>query len=541
MSEDFMRRFPSAKIYVIDGRIIVVDYIKTTMITRDGANISLWQKTVDPYQPLHTTPLQRNFDIVIIGGGITGVSTALQLQKAGKSCLLLEANNLCFGTTGGTTAHLNTLLDSSYNDISSNFGKEKAKLVADSVKEAINLVRKNIADYNIDCGFEEKDAFLFAQNKNQDQELEKIAEATTEAGVDLEYTTRIPVPIAFTKAIKVSGQAKFIPTRYVYGLARAFELAGGIILEHCKTTGAKENGQVEVETNMGTFYCNALVYATHIPPTVNLLHLRCVPYRSYAIAVTLSDENYPGGLVYNMYDPYNYYRTEVVDGKKCLIGGGYDHKTAHSENEEQCFRKLEAHMRGNFKVQDVLYKWSSQFFEPADGLPYIGKLPGHQGNIFTATGFGGNGMVYSHVAALLLSNILLNHESPYMDLYNPNRIKPVAGFVNFISHNADVVKQFAGKWLPHEDLESLVSFPKGEGKVVNYNSTRIGLYKDDDGKLHAVNPICTHLNCEVKWNGAEKSWDCPCHGARYAVDGQVLTGPADKDLEKIEIKTLIEK
>jgi glycine/D-amino acid oxidase-like deaminating enzyme len=273
------------------------------MITRDGASVSLWQKTVDPYQPLHIGAPRRNFDIIVIGGGITGVTTVLRLQKAGKSCLMLEANTLCFGTTGGTTAHLNTLLDTPYNDISSNFGSENAKLVAGSVKEAIELVRANVAEYNIDCGFEEKEAFLFAQNKDQDKELERIAEASTEAGIVLEYSSQIPVPIAFTKAIKVSGQAKFIPTRYVYGLAHAFESAGGVILQNCRATGAKENGQVEVETNMGTFYCDALVYATHIPPTVNLLHLRCVPYRSDAMAVTLKDEKYPNGLVYNLYDP----------------------------------------------------------------------------------------------------------------------------------------------------------------------------------------------------------------------------------------------
>jgi glycine/D-amino acid oxidase-like deaminating enzyme/nitrite reductase/ring-hydroxylating ferredoxin subunit len=510
------------------------------MIQRDGDSLSLWQKTVDPYVPSHSNTTRRDFDVIVVGGGITGVSTALQLQKAGKSCLLLEAHTLCFGTTGGTTAHLNTLLDTSYSDISNNFGQENAKRVADSVKEAIGLIKQNIAEYGIDCGFEDKDAFLFAQNKQQDAELVKIAEAAKDAGIEVEYTDQVPVPIALTAAIKVSGQAKFIPTRYVYGIARAFEDAGGTILQNCAVTGAKENGQVEVETSMGTFSCRALLYATHIPPTVNLLHLRCVPYRSYAMAVTLSSENYPDGLVYNMYDPYNYYRTEVVDGQACLIGGGYDHKTAHSENEEQCFRKLEAHMRGNFKVKDVLCKWSSQYFEPADGLPYIGKLPGH-GNIFTATGFSGNGMVYSHVAAALLTNILLDRNSPYLDLYNPNRIKPVAGFVNFISHNADVVRQFAGKWFPHEDLDNLASLPKGEGKVVNFNNDKIGLYKDDEGILHAVNPICTHLNCEVKWNGAERSWDCPCHGARYSPDGKVLTGPADKDLEKIEIKTLVEK
>jgi glycine/D-amino acid oxidase-like deaminating enzyme/nitrite reductase/ring-hydroxylating ferredoxin subunit len=510
------------------------------MIPRDGNCKSLWQATGDEYQPKNK-PLSDHYDVIIAGGGITGVSTALLLQESGKKCLLLEANNLCFGTTGGTTAHLNTLLDTTYDSISSNFGKQTAKLVAQSVKDAIELIKHNIRQYQIDCGFEETDGFLFAQTREQEKELEIIKNSTIEAGVPAAYTNTIPVAIAFSKAIQIKGQAKFVPTQYVFGLAAAFENAGGIILQKCRVTGAEEKEVVTVETNIGVFNANALIYATHIPPAVNLLHLRCVPYRSYAMAITLSDEKYPEGLIYNMYDPYNYYRSQVINGRSYLIGGGYDHKTAHEENTEKCFLQLEAHLRGNFKVKDIVYKWSSQFFEPADGLPYIGKLPGHKGNIYTATGYGGNGMIYSSVAAILLRDMVTGKPNPYQDIFNPGRIKPVAGFVNFIRHNADVAKLFAGKWFPHEDLESLTGLSKGEGKVVNYKDEKMAVYKDPEGKLHAVSPICTHLKCEVKWNVAERSWDCPCHGARYSYDGKVITGPADRDLETIVIKSLVEK
>lgn len=511
------------------------------MIKRDGACISLWQDNVNPYISVNAHDPSTVYDVIIAGGGITGISTALLLQKAGKKCIVLEANSLCFGTTGGTTAHLNTLLDTPYTTIAQNFSKEKAKLVAQSVKEAIALIRENIQTYKVDCGFEETDAFLFAKDDDQENELEKIREATVEAGVDVIYTSQIPVPIVFKKALQVKGQAKFIPTKYVHALAAAFEKAGGIIVQQCRITGAEENETIETETTSGYFTGKALIYATHIPPTINLLHLRCIPYRSYAMAVTLKDDNYPEALAYDMDDPYHYYRSQEVNGQKYFIGGGYDHKTAHEENANHRFLELEAHMRKNFSVKEISYKWSSQYFEPADGLPYIGQLPGHPGKIYTATGYSGNGMVYSSVAAILLKKILLNEESPYLDLFNPNRIKPVAGFVNFIKHNADTARQFAGKWFPHEELNDLSNLAAGEGKVVDYNNHKIALYKDDDGQLHAVHPACTHLKCEVHWNNAEKSWDCPCHGARYSFNGNVLTGPADTDLEPISIRSLIEK
>ena len=215
------------------------------MIPRDGNCKSLWQDTAEAYQPVNI-PGSEQYDIIIVGGGITGVSTALLLQKAGKKCLLLEANSLCFGTTGGTTAHLNTLLDTTYDMISNNFGKENAKLVAQSVKEAIEFIKGNIREHRIVCGFEETDAFLFAQTKEQEKELAKIKESTIEAGVSADYTNKIPVAIAFSKAIQVKNQAKFIPTQYVQALAHAFEDAGGVIIQQCRVTGAEENEVINV-------------------------------------------------------------------------------------------------------------------------------------------------------------------------------------------------------------------------------------------------------------------------------------------------------
>ncbi len=511
------------------------------MINRDGANLSLWQDSIQPYRSGTKAGTRQLYDVVIVGGGITGVSTALLLQESGKKCLLLEAANLCFGTTGGTTAHLNTLLDVPYSDISKNFGKEAAKIVADATKDGIQLIRNHIKQYNIDCGFSDANGYLYAQDDKQEDELEKILKASKEAGITIDYCDDIPVPCPFTKAVRAFGQAKFHPIPYVYALAQAFEKAGGIIQQDCRVIGVEENGVLDVETTVDTYKTRNVVYATHIPPGVNLLHLRCVPWRSYAMAVTMAGNNYPVDLTYDMEDPYNYYRTQQVDGRSYFIAGGNDHKTAHEENTNNRFLQLESHLRKFFDIKEINYQWSSQFFESADGLPYIGHLPGHPNNIFVATGYGGNGMVFSSVAALVLQEMLAAGKDRYENIFNPNRVKPIAGFSTFISHNADVVKQFAGKWFSHEQLEELSNLAAGEGKVVEFENQRLAIYKTPEGVIHALNPICTHLKCEVKWNNTELTWDCPCHGTRYNYDGRVITGPADQDLEKIEIRELIEK
>jgi nitrite reductase/ring-hydroxylating ferredoxin subunit len=189
----------------------------------------------------------------------------------------------------------------------------------------------------------------------------------------------------------------------------------------------------------------------------------------------------------------------------------------------------------------VAYKWSSQYFEPADGLPYIGHLPGNDEHVYVATGYSGNGMIYGTVASRIIADIILKRENDYKDLFSPSRIKIVAGFSEFVSHNADVVKQLIGKWFSVEELEEVAALAPGEGKVVTFNDHLMALSKDDNGQLHAVSPACTHMKCSVAWNGSEKSWDCPCHGARYAANGKVLTGPATKNLTPINIGQMEEK
>jgi len=512
------------------------------MIARDGENVSLWQN-IHGYVPVPSSVNAGEYDVAIIGGGITGITTAWLLQKEGKKCIVLEGKSLCYGTTGGTTAHLNTLLDTPYTTIIKKFGEDNARLVAQSAAEAISFIKSNVEELSIDCGFEEVSAFLFSQDETQSKELDDIYEACQKAGLEVSFTSANPVPIPFDKIMEVKGQAKFHPTRYVQALASDFENAGGVILHGCRITRIAEGEnyvELESEYEIGLYRAQSVIYATHIPPGVNLLHLKCAPWRSYAMAVKLKDSQYPEGLIYDMYDPYHYYRTQVVDGQPYLIAGGEDHKTGHEENTELSFRSLESHIRKHFDVGSIDYKWSSQYFEPVDGLPYIGHLPGFNKRVYVATGYSGNGMIFSTVAAHILTDDILGRESLYKDLYSAERIKPVAAFADFVKNNADVVRQFVGKWFSTEELEELVELSPGEGKVVRYKDEVIALSKDSSGNLHAVSPTCTHMKCSVTWNESEQSWDCPCHGARYSPDGKVLTGPASKDLEPVELLKSVE-
>ncbi len=500
---------------------------------RDGANESLWQSDMPDFIPALCSDTDQVFDVIVVGGGVTGVTTALELQKAGQKVLIAEARSLCFGTTGGTTAHLNNFFDKSYAEIAKDFGKEGAQQMAKAAQDALALYKQNIISHQIDCEYHLGNGVLFANTQKEVDEIDQIFEATKEAGIPVERVESIPLNAPFVKAIAYPGQGQIHPVKYVYALAKVFESLGGVILESCRINQVESGEVLEVHSSQVVLKCRKLIYATHIPPGINLLHMRCAPYRTYVLGIELEGDSYPESPAYDMLDPYHYYRTHISGDKKWLIAGGEDHKTGHEENTETPFLRLEEFLRKIFKIKKVSFKWSSQYFEPADGLAYIGHLPAADKNIFVATGFGGNGMTYSHIAANYFKSLFTENKILYNEILSPTRIKPFAGFSAFVKENVDVIGSLVGDRFHIPSLDSLRAIPNDQGELVKFDHHSLAIYKDTKGQITSLRPVCTHLGCNVKWNQTEKSWDCPCHGARYDIQGDVLTGPSTKGLEKL--------
>lgn len=504
---------------------------------RDGYQRSLWQETASRVEPEQGVLPAVVVDVLVVGGGITGMSTGLALLKAGKSCVIAEARTVGFGTTGGTSAHINTILDLTYDRMISKFGEDQTRLVAQGALEALERIEQWARAYAPDCAWKEREAYMFAQDDKQADELRKIVEATEKVGLPVRWVDRVPFPRPCVKAACFSGQAQFHPLRYVLGLARAFSAEGGALVEQCRVLSVEEEEEVlKVTTDRGTVYARQLVYATHIPPGVNLLHFRNAPYRSYVLSARLAPGSKPPeALVYDMEDPYHYYRTEEVDGQLLLIAGGYDHKTGHEEDTGKPFRELEAHVRTLYDVQEVTHRWSSQYFEPTDGLPYIGKLPMADERIFVATGYNGNGMTLGTLASIVLCDLLAKGSSPYEEVFAPGRVSMVAGFTNFVKEAADVVGHLVTAPFPAQAMPELDELKNGEGKVVRHDGRSIAIHRNDEGALCAVDPACSHIKCTVAWNGAERTWDCPCHGSRFSPQGEVLNAPARRPLQVVEL------
>lgn len=501
---------------------------------RDGDLESPWQNGLPGIisaKPLKIT--ETVYDCLIVGGGITGLTTALLLQNAGKNVLLAEANTIGFGSTGGTSAHINNFADTTYAEAESAFGKEGANLFAKAIAEGHKLIKTNVNDYNIDCDYEVKTAVVYAEDDEQAEQLTSLVEGLASVRIPFAMIDSIPLSIPFKKAITVEGQSQFHPLKYLQGLQKAYLAAGGYLMENTRIVKVTTDNDVHVaESNQGIIRTKSLIYATHMPPNINALNLECAPYRSYVLGVKLKNDQYPDELVYDMEEPYHYFRSHIIDGEKLLIAGGNDHKTGHEDPEKQ-MDDLEKYVRKYFSVSSIKYKWSSQYYVPVDGLPYIGQMPLGSKGIYCATGFNGNGMMLGSVAAKILSDMVTTGESIYQKLFDPRRIKPVDSFKEFVTENMDVAYHLVADRFGIHETDSLKRIQPGTGKLVELEGKKIAAYRDEDGIIHALNPICTHIGCVVNWNPEEKSWDCPCHGARFGIDGKVLTGPATIDLANI--------
>lgn len=503
-------------------------------VQRDGNHISPWQENI----PSVNTETKYNpdtiYDCLVIGAGITGVTTALMIQKSDKSVLLADSHTAGFGTTGGTSAHINTFADTSYKQTEQSFGKESSRLFADSILEGMNIIKKNIETYGIDCDFDTKPAYVYAEDKDQLLKLEDLYGGTLEAGVNIAWSDKIPIPVPFKKAAILEGQAQFHPLKYLGGILKAYIEAGGLISENTAITKIETTEGIHTAQASGkSFRARKVIYATHIPPGINVFSFRCAPYRSYVIGVKLKSRSYPDALIYDMQEPYHYFRTHHIEGEPVLLVGGNDHKTGH-DGPAGSFEHLEKYVRKYFDVSSVKYKWSSQYYIPVDGLPYIGQMPFYADGIYCATGYNGNGMMLGSVSAKILTDAVLDIINPYANLFSPSRIKPIEGFTEFVKENADVAYRFLADRLSVQETDSLKTLKRGMGKILDFEGKKVAAYRDEEGKIHALSPVCTHAGCIVSWNKAEKSWDCPCHGARYDIDGTVLNSPAVNSLRKFD-------
>jgi glycine/D-amino acid oxidase-like deaminating enzyme/nitrite reductase/ring-hydroxylating ferredoxin subunit len=457
------------------------------------------------------------------------------LSKEGLKVALLEAGSVLNGTTGHTTAKLTAQHDSSYDELINHFGNEKARLYYESHMNAIRFVESSVAEKGIDCDFSKQDAFVYTTTDESVEKLKTEWEAYKNLEIDGALKDTIPFNIPAKAALVMHNQAQYHPLKFLKALLDEAVKAGCSVYENTVASDIEDDDtEPKVVTKSGyRVTCKQVIIASHFPfyDKPGLYFARMYTSRSYAIGIK-TDKDYPGGMYISADTPPRSIRYTPLDGEKekILIIGGENHKTGQGVNTLEHYEALQAFAEEVFGIKEYDYRWSAQDMVTLDKLPYIGHYTEGRENVFVATGYKKWGMTTGILAGHLLTDYIMKRDNPYMELYTPSRFQADPDLKSVITTNADVAKHLIKGKLEYTD-RSPDDLQAGEGSVVMYNGKRAGAYKDENGKLYVVDTTCTHLGCECEWNHAEKSWDCPCHGSRYAYSGDVIEGPTKKALE----------
>ncbi len=483
-------------------------------------------KTSDAKCPVVQLEGEKEAEVVIVGAGITGLTTAYSLVEKGKTVVVLEAEEIVHSATTLSSAHLTTAIDYYYSNIQSKYNSNTARIVAQSRKTAIAFISALAEKFP--CDFNFVPGFLYSEH--DPGELSAEHRAALEAGLKVSTETKMDLPFDFKQALRFEEEAVFNPYQYLNGLAKYLNNSDlCTIYQNSRVMGREGNMLI---TDKGSIEANDIVYATHYPIFIDMHQTMVYPYRSYMLAAKV--EEYPGDAVFwDTHTPYHYTRTCEIDGEKYLLVGGADHKTG--ETEEDAYEKLEEYLHGRYKVKEISMKWSSQYFEPADGLPYIGKS--FDGNEYIATGFSGDGLVYGTLAGLLISDAILDTAlyTEWRAVYDAQRLNPVKASGKFAKENISVASHMVKDRVNAKKVDKPPVLPPGEGKVVTISGEKLAVSKNTDGKEMYVSAVCPHLKCVVTWNKLEQTWDCPCHGSRFSPSGKLIAGPAVLGLKQIDV------
>lgn len=427
---------------------------------------SVWQKDA-PRVHFEALKGNKSTDVLIIGGGIAGILCAYKLKSAGVDCMLVEADEICGGITQNTTAKITLQHGLIYSRMQDRFGKEKAKLY-------LRAQRKACKEYtelceNIDCDYEIKDSYVYSLD--DPQKIKKEISALKSLGINAEFSAASELPFSVAGAIRIKNQAQFDPLKFLYAIAKDLP-----IYEHTKVL---EFLPSKVVTDRGEISFKKLIVATHFPifNKHGLYPVKLYQHRSYVLALKNAQK------IDGMYVDESHTGMSFRGYGELLLLGGGGHRTGKNGG---CWQELERFAKKYYPDAKTVAKWAAQDCMTLDDIPYIGQYSRSTQNTFVATGFNKWGMTNAMVAADILSDLVCDKANPYSAVFDPSR-----------------------------------SILRPQLAVNAFEST-VGI-------LTPTAPRCPHLGCALKYNKAEHTWDCPCHGSRFTEQGELIDNPATDD------------
>jgi glycine/D-amino acid oxidase-like deaminating enzyme/nitrite reductase/ring-hydroxylating ferredoxin subunit len=483
-------------------------------------------------------------DVAVVGAGMTGISAAYLLKKAGRRVALIERDRCAQQDTANTTAHLTFVTDLRPAALVRSFGRDHAAAVWDAGLAAIQQIHSIIETEGIQCDWAWAPGYLHATiggTTDERIELERDAALADELGFDVGFVGT--VPIFGRPGVRFANQAMFHPLKYLAGVVACIPGGGCHVFEEtdiqeferAESAGVPHNDRILIRGAGHTISCDFVVIATDVPlmglsnpASAAILQTKITPYTSYALGARLPRGRAPHACYWDTSDPYYFLRVSPGDEQDYAVFGGLDHKTGQVDETESRFGELERTLRGFLSDAAIDSRWSGQVIESQDGLPLIGETAPGQ---FVATGYSGNGLTFGTLAAMMACDVVNGRKNPWSDLFSPQRTTLRAGAWNYLRENADYPYYMLKDRLARGEGESPENVLPGTGRILKIDGRRVAAYRDHDGRLTVLSPVCTHLGCIVHWNEAESTWDCPCHGSRFRCTGEVLAGPAEKPLE----------
>lgn len=557
---------------------------------------SFWLDSIENKNKFNKLEKDISTDVCIVGAGIFGLTCGYYLTKQGYNVVLLEKEkDIASKTTGHTTAKITSQHNLIYKYLIDSLGESMAKKYLYANQDAIENIYQIINDENIDCDFVRQDSYVYTNNLDELEKIKLENKAVNSLGFKSEFVTSTPLPFNVLGALRFPNQAEFNPIKYAYGLAKCItsngssaidglvnagsvgsvsvgdgiveNSPGGASLNLAKGTGEiytdtlvqnikKENDEFITSCKDYVVRSKYVILASHYPfiDRLGYYFLKMYQSTSYVIAVDIGDKTFDGMYINSKQPTFSYRFANFSGscGKRLLLVGGADHKTGSKIDLSNAYSILEYEVRKYYPDCKVLYKWNTEDCITLDKIPYIGEFSHFMPNMYIGTGFNKWGMTSSNVAGNIIVDKILGRENEYENVFKATRLHPIKNNVelgNMIKEttNSFVINKFK---VPDANLDviednSVMSGSKkagnfeeiknDSGHVLKYNGQTIGIYKDNDGKIFAVNPICTHLGCLLSWNNLDKTWDCPCHGSRFDYKGHQLYNPAIRDLDVIDL------
>ena len=496
-------------------------------------HVSPWVDTMPPQPPRATALDQTESDVVVVGGGIVGMTTGLLLQRAGRQVTVIEAKGLSHSVTARSTVKVTVGHGSLYSEIENKRGFEAARTYAEANLAGFDQIVDLVQSLDIDCMFERgQPHVVYAEDPEGAGMVEREADTVARIGLPASLRDGAPLPFPVTAALHFDDQAQFHPTRYLAGLADAFVGGGGTLVEGARVVDVDEDAtSCHLDTTAGRVAARNVVVATQYPflnRGGQFAWLKAT--RSYGVAGVLP-AGMSAGMTINVGSPTHSTRTVRLGEEELLIVVGEGHDVGHVNDTAERWARLRRWANERFGVSRFRYHWSAEETSTLDRVPFVGLINPGSDRVFVATGFDGGGMTNGTAAALMISDLIAGRDNPWVATFDARRAETTLPGREFVKHNVHVGKTWLKDRLRTGGGGAVAELQPGDAGILRLGGEKAAVYRDDDGRVHAVSPVCTHMGCDVEWNNGERSWDCPCHGSRFSPDGDVLHGPATRPLK----------